>query len=151
MLARGRAIAALAPLVLAGCGSGAKPLPPGCLARPPAMLAALERAPQAVVLEDGTSLSRCTRLARTDADLQTVGFTFMRVADTLRRQAPADPDAALRLGYLAGAVRAGAAAGSGQSAQLARRVEQVAVLEQDAGGAAAAALRRGVRAGQSSG
>ena len=152
-LARGRALAALcvlAALALAGCGRDSERLPAACLARPPALLAALERAPRRVVLADGTSLSRCTRLARTDADLQTLGYSFMRAADTLRRQAHSDPDAALRLGYLAGAVRAGAA-GSGLAVQLARRVEQVAVLEHGAGGAAAAALRRGLRAGQNRG
>ena len=140
------------PLLLLGsCTKHSDPVPAACLGEPAALLAALGRAPDAVVLEDGTRLSRCISAARTDGDLQALGIAFGRVADTLREQAASDPGAALRLGYLAGAVQTGAAAGSGVALQLARRVEQLAALEQDAGAASAAALRRGRRAGVSSG
>jgi hypothetical protein len=146
-----RLLAALVLLTLAGCSSEPEPLPSACLGEPAAVLTALERAPGAVVLDDGTRLSRCVSAARTDGELQSLGLSLMRVADTLRARAPSDAGAALRLGYLAGAVRAGAAANTAVAGQLARRVEQLAVLQEDAGRVAAAALRRGVRAGERSG
>jgi len=147
-----RALAVLFLLALGGCTKDPDPVPAACLGDPAALLAALGRAPGAVVLADGTRLSRCVSAARTDGDLQSLGIAFGRVADTLREQAASDPDAALRLGYLAGAVHTGAASGhSGIALQLARRVEQLATLAQDAGSASTAALRRGLRAGASSG
>jgi hypothetical protein len=150
--ARACAAVALALLLLAGCTKEPDPVPAACFDGPTAMLSALERAPGAVVLADGTRLSRCVSAARTDADMQSLGLVFVRMADTLRAQAARDPVAALRLGYLAGAVKAGAASSaSGITIQLARRVEQVAALEENAGAAAAAALRRGRRAGERSG
>ena len=92
------------------------------------------------------------RLARTDSDLQSLGLSLTRLGDTLRARAAADPAAALQLGYLVGAVRTGAAASaSGIATQLARHVEHLATLDQDAGPAADAAVRRGLRAGESSG
>ncbi len=127
-------------------------MPAACFDGPAALLSALQRAPGAVVLADGTRLSRCVSAARTDADMQSLGLVFVRMADTLRAQAARDPAAALRLGYLAGAVKAGAASSaSGITTQLARRVEQVATLEENAGAAAAAALLRGRRAGERGG
>jgi hypothetical protein len=150
--ARALAVLGLAPLLLAGCTDERDPVPAACFGGPAAMLSALERAPGAVVLGDGTRLSRCVSAARTDADMQSLGLVFVRMADTLRAQAARDPAAALRLGYLAGAVKAGAAAGAGGiTIQLARRVEQVATLEQDSGAVAAAALRRGRSAGERGG
>jgi hypothetical protein len=154
MVAAARAFAGLglAPLLLAGCTDERDPVPDACFGGPAAMLSALERAPDAVVLVDGTRLSRCVSAARTDADMQSLGLVFVRMADTLRAQAARDPAAALRLGYLAGAVKAGAAAGtSGITMQLARRVEQVATLEEHSGAAAAAALQRGRSAGERGG
>jgi hypothetical protein len=149
---RATAGAALRALAIGGCASEKTPVPAACTDSPATILAALERAPGAVALADGTRLSTCVSRARTDGDLQSLGLVLVHVADTLRARAPTDPDAALALGYLAGAVRAGAKnAASGIADQLARRVEQVAVLEARAGGASAAALRRGQRAGQSSG
>ena len=70
----------------------------------------------------------------------------------LRARAQADPNAALQLGYLAGAVRTGARhATAGIAAQLARRIEQLATLRPGASAAASAALARGLRAGEASG
>jgi len=150
--ARACAVVTLALLLLAGCTKEPDPVPAACFDGPAALLSALEHAPGAVVLADGTRLSRCVSAARTDADIQSLGLVFVRMADTLRAQAARDPAAALRLGYLAGAVKAGAASSaSGITMQLARRVEQVATLEENAGAAAAAALRRGRRAGERSG
>jgi hypothetical protein len=141
-------IAALGLLLLAGCAEERDPVPTACFGEPAAMLAALERAPGAVALQDGTSLSRCVSAARTDGDLQSLGLTLIGAADALRADAGSDPAAALRLGYLAGAVSAGAARSSGAvAAQLARRVQQAAALEADAVPACVSALARGRRAG----
>ena len=146
------ALAVGALLVLAGCSQERRSVPAACLGEPATVLAALARAPGAVVLRDGTRLSACVSRARTEADLQSLGASLLRVADTLRAQAASDPRAALRLGYLAGAVKAGATHSSGAiAAQLARRVEQAAALQPGASAAAAAALLRGRRAGESSG
>ena len=147
-------VVAVLAVGLAGCGNRkvADRVPAACFGKPATMLAALERAPAAVALADGTRLSRCVGAARTEGDLQTLGIAFMRVADTLRPRAATDPVAALRLGYLAGAVHAGARLSSGSiAAQLARRVEQVATPGAGATSAAAAALARGRRAGERSG
>ena len=100
-------------------------------------------------LDDGTPLSRCVHLAAArDGDLQTLGSTLMGVADDLHFQARANPQAALPLGYLIGAVRRGAAKTPGLAAQLARRMEQTAALD-DA--TARGILLRGVMAGEDGG
>ena len=82
--------------------------------------------------------------------LPALGVTLTRAADGLREVAIADPAAALRLGYLVGAVRRGAAQTPGIAAQLARRLEQLA-----SAGIVAEAPRRelqhGVRLGEASG
>ena len=139
-------------LVLAGCGSREETSPPACVEPDPAPVAlALQRAPAAVTLADGSSLSTCVRLlAHTDSDLQTLAGRLMRVADDLRMQAQTDPGAALRLGYLVGAVRRGAAQTPGLAFNLARRIEQLAVL--DGGGARSREeLGRGIRLGEAAG
>jgi hypothetical protein len=151
MAGRRAHLAAIPALLLAGCGSsGPGPLPAACLGEPAAIARALERAPAAATLADGTQLSRCVRLVRDDGELQELGVSLMQVADGLRARAAADPVAALRLGYLVGAVRRGAAATPGVAAQLARRVEQAAALDV-AGAAARAELARGIRLGEAGG
>lgn len=142
-----------AALLLAGCGKqDPDPVPTGCVGEQAVLLAALTQAPRAVALPDGTRLSRCVSTARSDGDLQSLGISLGRVADTLRARAATDPDAALQLGYLAGAVRAGARrASSGIADQLARRMTQLGSLAPGASAASAAALTRGARAGESSG
>lgn len=145
-------VAMIGAVLLAGCAKEDDAPPAACFASPATILSALERAPGAVTLGGGTRLSSCVGAARTDGDLQSLGLTLVRVADTLRAQAGSQPGAALRLGYVAGAVTAGAETSSDNiAAQLARRVEQVATLEPDAGAAAAAALARGREAGGRSG
>ncbi|HEX4363238.1 MAG TPA: hypothetical protein VHZ75_01730 [Solirubrobacteraceae bacterium] len=144
--------AAACLLALAGCSNGPDPVPAACSDSSATLQAALRRAPGAVRLADGTPLSRCISRARSDSDLQSLGLSLTRVADTLRAQAATDPSAALRLGYFAGAVHAGAAASaSGIATQLARHLEHVAMLDPGAPPAAGAALRRGLRAGERSG
>ncbi|MDP2711858.1 MAG: hypothetical protein Q8O56_11625 [Solirubrobacteraceae bacterium] len=150
-LARSCALTLLALLALAGCGQQRAALAPSCLDET-AMLAALQRAPGPVALDGATPLSRCISSARDGSDLRSLGHSFTRLTDTLRAQAATDADAALRLGYVAGAVRAGASrTSSGIADQLARRVEQLATLRRDAGTAADAAYRRGLAAGERDG
>gem|GEM_PF-1524816 len=146
--------AAVVVLALAGCSSDVEPVPAACTDGSDSIITALAHAPQDVALADGTRLSTCISRARTDGDLQSLGLVLVRAADMLRAQTATDPAAALKLGYLAGAVKAGAAKASGGLAdQLARRVDQVATLDDRAAGspAAAAALRRGRQAGERAG
>jgi len=122
-----------------------------CFGEPASVLSTLRQEPP-VVFEDGARLSSCVSGARTDGDLQSLGLLFVRVADMLRAQAVADPEAAFALGYLTGAVTRGARSSSGSiAAQLARRVDQVAALEPGASTAAVSALARGRRAGERDG
>jgi hypothetical protein len=145
-------LAVILALPLAGCGSSTPaPLPVACLAEPPAITRALERAPADVRLAGGTRLSTCVRMAAArDGDLQAIALTFTQVADGLRDRAAADPVAALRLGYLVGAARRGAAQTPGVAAQLARRLEQVATPVAPAA-AARSELQRGMRLGEARG
>jgi hypothetical protein len=152
LAAASRTLAVLGLLLLAGCAEERDRVPAACFAEPAAMLAALDRAPGTVALQDGTPLSRCVSAARSDGDLQSLGLTLLGTADALRAGAGADPAAALQLGYLAGAVRAGAARSSGAvAAQLARRVDQAAALDAGAVPACVSALARGRRAGERAG
>ena len=145
-------VAAVLALALAGCTKEAETVPVSCFGEPLGMMTALRQAPGAVTLADGTRLSRCVSSARTDGDLQSLGISLGRTADLLRARAAADPAAALQLGYLAGAVRAGASrATSGIAEQLARRMGQLATLGPGASAAATGALARGRRAGERSG
>ena len=151
-LVRTCALAALAAASVAGCTKEFDPVPTACFAEPGTLVAALAQAPARVALQDGTRLSRCVSTARTDGDLQSLGISLGRAADMLRRRAGTDPAAATALGYLGGAVRAGArGASAGIADQLARRVGQLAMLEPGASAAATAALARGERAGERSG
>lgn len=147
------ALGAMLLLVLAGCSRQEREaVPVGCFGEPAELMNALRQAPAAVALQDGTRLSRCVSTARTDGDLQSLGISFGRLADTLRDRAATDAQAALQLGYLAGAVRAGARRAPGARAdQLARRMHQLAELGPGAPPAAATALARGLRAGESRG
>jgi predicted component of type VI protein secretion system len=139
-------LAVIVVLLLAGCTAEDHPIAPACLQSRDAIVRALDAAPAAVALPDGTRLSACVRGARQDADLQALGLLLTQVADGLALRAPRDPAAAVRLGYLIGAAREGAAATSGIAAELARRLERTATMD-GASGEARAALASGLRAG----
>ena len=62
-------------------------MPSACVAEPATLMTALRRAPGAVVLQDGTRLSRCVSAARTDGDLQSLGLSLGSLADALRARA----------------------------------------------------------------
>ena len=150
-MARRRAhVAAIGLLALTACGSSdPEPLPQACLAEPAAIVRALEQAPAPVTLADATRLSRCVSLAR-EGELESLGVSLTQVADDLRSRAGEDPAEALRLGYLVGAVRRGAALTPGLAAQLARRVEQSANPEIEAR-RPRAELARGIGLGEAGG
>lgn len=116
--------------VAMGCGADDAPLPAACTADAGKVIAALRAAPGPVRLEDGTTLSRCVTAARSDGDLEGIGLVFTEAADRLSRAAERSAAAALRLGYLAGAVERGAKRTGGPQVDLARRIQSVAPDEQ---------------------
>jgi hypothetical protein len=129
-----------------GCGAQTLPEPGVCASDPAAVERAMARAPSAVRLADGTSISTCVSRALDDAQLQSLGATLTAVADDLASRARSAEGAAVSLGYLIGATRRGAAHSNGVQAELVRRLEQDAVLD-GASSARHAAVDRGVRAG----
>jgi hypothetical protein len=145
-----RLAAATIALALAGCGAEERRLPATCLGEPATIVRALQRAPGAVTLADGTRLSTCVRLAR-GGELQALGVSLTAAADILRTRARSDTAAATGLGYLAAAVRAGAMSNQGLASELARRIDNASALDGRAPQAAHAALARGLRAGAGSG
>jgi hypothetical protein len=148
----GPLVAVLLMLVLAGCATAKDdPVPAACLGAPASFLAALERAPAAVRLPGGTRLSTCVERAHSDGELQALGLALTSAADRLRALVATDASAATRLGYLAGAVRAGVESNLGLASQLGRRVEHATTLDDGAPLTARAARADGLRAGTSSG
>ena len=149
-----RALALFTAAALSACGAtGERPLDDACLSGSQAIERALARAPAPVRLPSGTRLSQCVADARSDADLQSAGLVLTRAADHLAATATAggDEQAALRLGYLVGAARRGAARTAGIHAELQRHIERAAAVLVDAGPRLAAALARGQRAGEATG
>jgi hypothetical protein len=125
-----RRCAALLALLAAASATGCSTedeggLPVACQATAESVRRALERAPESVTL-DGTSISDCFTRASEPGDIQSIGFAFTEAAAELARDARENPggDSALELGYLLGAVRAGASDTSGIHDELVRRVEQ---------------------------
>ncbi len=134
---------------LAACGSDPAALPVACGPAPEQVERALGRAPAAVTLGDATKLSDCVRDADSSADLQSVGVAFQAAAARLRVRADTgEEQAAVALGYLAGAARKGAATTQGVSSELAVRLARLAGRLIDRMPAARAAVQRGLRAGE---
>jgi hypothetical protein len=136
-----------AAALLAACGSGPeRTLPAACRADPAKVVAALRAAPGAVTL-DGVPLSDCVKDAFDDGDVQTVGAIWSQAADRLAPAAHRRQDAALRLGYLAGATEKGAATTNGIQAELVRRTG-LAIGIAGPPAAVRAAYERGLAAGR---
>jgi hypothetical protein len=118
---------------------------------------ALTAAPGDVALPGGVTISTCTERVRTDAELQNLGSIVHSVAEELAARAKGadgavgDADAALRLGYLSGAISAGAAKSNGIAAELARRVQTTTVVLVDAPRRVQRSLRTGAAAGAARG
>jgi hypothetical protein len=143
-------VALLLCLALVACGEQQRPVAASCTTGAGVIERALAAAPRAVRLPDGTRLSACVAEANTDAELQTTGLVLTNAADRLAERAMhGDAVAALRLGYLAGAVRRGAQRTAGVGAELERRITRAgAYVAEDGGTAAGAALQRGLAAGR---
>jgi len=150
MAGRTASAALLVTLLLAGCTKERERLPAACLTTPGAIQRALERAPAAVTLADGTRLSTCVSRARADTELQTLGAALIGAADRLAARAATDPAGPMRLGYLRGATRRGVESNRDLAANLLRRIEQTTVLPRGSA-AARALLARGVDAGEAGG
>ena len=141
---RRRVVLVVLVVAAAGCGTQDSTLSPACTDDRASIIHALQRAPAPVRLSDGTPLSQCLAKADTDAELQNFGALITQVADDL-----ANHGDAVRLGYLIGAARRGAAKTNGVGAELEHRLETSA--RRLAGGAQASRLERGVRAGARTG
>jgi hypothetical protein len=142
--------AAVSATALAGgCGGDDKaPAAGGVGAR--TVLGALQRAPGHVALEDGTLISTCVKRSLGAGEIQTLGFTYVAAANSELKLMRRTDDAALRLGFLVGAVRRGANKTNGVQLELVRRLEQVAGVDGPAG-TGRAAYRRGMAAGEDHG
>ncbi|MGI8462457.1 MAG: hypothetical protein ACR2OC_12650 [Solirubrobacterales bacterium] len=119
------AVLALASAVLAGCGWDSSQTPSACLGGSDQYLAALESAPGEVLLGGETPISDCLVTAQEPGALASVGEATTAAADSLSSQVLEDRrgEAAVRLGYLVGAVQEGASASGGIHADLVRRLE----------------------------
>lgn len=137
-------------VLLTACGPGATPISPACTDDTGPIVRALTRAPAAVTLRDGSLLSTCVSNGTDDAELQSVGLAFHTVAEGLRERAQRHHDAAaaVQLGYLIGATRRGARHTAGVMAELQRRIELVGGRLQSEEPSLAAAVDRGVAAGE---
>jgi hypothetical protein len=147
----GKALTLLAIAVaLGGCAKqdGDPPAPVECKEGAGAIEAALARAPARVEI-GGRTLSECFTRGSSPADLQQVGAAYVSVATRLAAAAKRRPDGpeALRLGYLVGAARRGAAETQGIHEELMRRIEQ----ELTGVDTRTPAYRRGFEAGRSRG
>ncbi len=143
---------AVATLLLAGC-SAAEPetMPASCFSDAEVYARALQAAPDAVRLPDGTAISTCVELASQPADLQNLGAGATRAADQLGRRADEDPRAALELGYLVGAVQRGADRTNGTQLELAFRIGRAAGALGMPPPQIARALERGIADGERTG
>jgi hypothetical protein len=119
------AFALLVPLAfVAGCGGADDSTPVACLEGAPAYEQALKAAPGEVLLEDETPISECLTRNQSGGDLSRVGEAMIETATRLNAEARQDPggDAALRLGYLLGAVERGTEESEGIHSDLVRRL-----------------------------
>lgn len=143
--------AALLAVLLVGCGTTDEPLPVACQDDAGAYAAALRAAPEVVRL-DGTTLAECIRRARNDAELVAIGATLTSLGEQLEQRAVGgDADAAVQLGYLAGAAERAARDTEGVHAELAYRIERSAAAVTEGSAGLERALRRGIAAGSARG
>jgi hypothetical protein len=154
ILRAGIAGAALAVVLLAGCGSSREDeAPAACLTTNQGYLRALERAPGAVRLDGSTPISDCLVPEQSGGQLASVGQEMIVAATKLNAAARKDPSgpAAVQLGYLLGAVGKGADA---IHTDLVRRLNSAARFNESGAAQPAGferAFGRGYAAGRSSG
>lgn len=151
------ATACLVALALAiGCGNADDSTPVACLEGAAAYERALKAAPDEVLLGDDTLISECFPRNQTGGDLSRVGEAVIETATALNAEARQDPGsaAALRLGYLLGAVKSGSEESEGIHSDLVRRLVVAARFapgKQPLPSAFYRAYRDGYAAGQSNG
>jgi hypothetical protein len=141
---------AAAAAFASGCGGGNDPPPAACSDGARIVLGALRKAPGDVALENGTLISTCVRRSLDTGEIQTLGFTYLAVANTELKLMPRSDAAAVRLGFLVGAVRRGASKTNGVQLELVRRLDQVAGVGGPPG-PRRTAYRRGIAAGEDHG
>jgi hypothetical protein len=112
------------PLAALGCGGQDDSTPVACLEGAAAYEQALRDAPGEVRLGGETPISDCLASNQKAGELSQVGEALVDTATSLNAEARAQPDtdAALRLGYLLGAVQRGAAGSEGIHSDLLRRL-----------------------------
>jgi len=123
------AVALVAALALAGCGSGSDDeTPVACLEGANAYVAALGDAPTHMKLRGEVPISDCLVENQNAGDLARVGSAMLKAATTLNTEARADPGgtANFELGFLIGKATAGAEDTQGIHAELLRRLESAA-------------------------
>jgi len=127
------AIAVVAVVAVAGCGSSDNSTPVACLEGSGAYLRALRDAPGEVALDDGTPIGGCLVANQEAGDLANVGEAMLAAATKLNAEARADSGGAanLRLGYLLGAAESGASGNDGIDAELIRRLSAAARYSPD--------------------
>jgi hypothetical protein len=136
-------------LLPSGCSEGDdEGVPISCREGSTALSEALREAPGRVTL-GGTPLSACIKDTIGGGELRDVGQAYVYVAARLADDAAEDPDgaAALRLGYLMGALERGRVGAQGVGAELARRMRSE-LLRVDV---RSPAFKRGERAGRERG
>jgi hypothetical protein len=120
--------AAVALCALAGCSSDDESTPAPCLGTVDTYLAALEAAPGRVELDGMTPISDCLVSGQEPAELGQMGEAMIAAATELNSEARRKPSGedTVRLGYLVGAVQAGASETGGIHADLVRRLDAAA-------------------------
>lgn len=141
---------AVAALAASGCGEQ-EGLPSACRqASAEDVARVLAAAPREAALPDGTKLSECVDRAEDDGALQTLGLTFVAVADRLAARLGDDGEAAFRLGFLIGAAERGAGPTGGLQGELVQRLQQTVAFRADDPRLRAEVLR-GMAAGRRAG
>ena len=144
---------AVAVLALGACGEDDPPETPGaCLAPTAEYLAALEAAPREVQLEGSTPIGACIVAEQEPGTLATVGGSLVDAASRLNAEARRDPagDAAVKLGYLTGAIDESAEATGGIHEDLRLRLASAARFTPGEG-ALPASFERGFAEGYAAG
>jgi hypothetical protein len=125
----GAVVLAVGVLALGACGSEDAPdTPAACLAPAADYVSALDAAPGEVHLGGSTPISACIVAEQESGPLAGVGRSLVGAAATLNDLARRDPagDAAVRLGYLTGAVEKAAEATGGIHEDLRLRLASAA-------------------------
>jgi hypothetical protein len=122
------AIAAISACAFAACSSDEDVTPAACLESGDDYIDALDPAPAEVRLNGSTAISDCLVDGQDPAELGQMGEAMIEAATELNaaaRRRPAGDDT-VRLGYLIGAVQAGASETGGIHTDLVRRLDAAA-------------------------